>query len=79
MAQSMKARLIKPRQQESHRHRVLRVSQVLPFSQNENDCATANRASLVCGYENLAHSGLKKRFQHLIRIIDTAYHTVIRE
>ncbi|MDR0560459.1 MAG: hypothetical protein LBG92_09820, partial [Prevotellaceae bacterium] len=24
---------------------------------DENDCATANRASLVCGYENLAHSG----------------------
>ncbi|MDR0559818.1 MAG: hypothetical protein LBG92_06580 [Prevotellaceae bacterium] len=23
----------------------------------ENDYATANRASLVCGYENLAHSG----------------------
>ncbi|MDR0560870.1 MAG: hypothetical protein LBG92_11950 [Prevotellaceae bacterium] len=24
---------------------------------DKNDCATANRASLVCGYENLAHSG----------------------
>ncbi|MDR0560944.1 MAG: hypothetical protein LBG92_12330 [Prevotellaceae bacterium] len=24
---------------------------------DENDCVTANRASLVCGYENLAHSG----------------------
>ncbi|MDR0559149.1 MAG: hypothetical protein LBG92_03200 [Prevotellaceae bacterium] len=26
-------------------------------SKDENDCATANRALLVCGYENLAHSG----------------------
>ncbi|MDR0559582.1 MAG: hypothetical protein LBG92_05390 [Prevotellaceae bacterium] len=24
---------------------------------DKNDCATANCASLVCGYENLAHSG----------------------
>ncbi|MDR0560648.1 MAG: hypothetical protein LBG92_10800 [Prevotellaceae bacterium] len=24
---------------------------------DENDCATAYRASLVCSYENLAHSG----------------------
>jgi hypothetical protein len=24
---------------------------------DENDCATANKQSAVCGYENLAHSG----------------------
>ncbi|MDR0560645.1 MAG: hypothetical protein LBG92_10785 [Prevotellaceae bacterium] len=36
------------------------IAKALKFcltGKDKNDCATAYRASLVCGYENLAHSG----------------------
>ncbi|MDR0560664.1 MAG: hypothetical protein LBG92_10885 [Prevotellaceae bacterium] len=36
------------------------IAKALKFclsGKEENDCAAAYRASLVCGYENLAHSG----------------------